>query len=662
MGEQKHIINRQTIELILPDRNNVLSLQNDISDLVTKSLISQLDQLFTRLTSAHQVLRLKKLELDLGVIHPDRLNDEFVSKVMHNMEEQLTKLLCENDKSSNNRSDKWAINVSDKKSRNTPVSLTTRSESDLEAVIYFLKYGLLPWWKKKESDGEGIHDLLDNVMKANLTSLRPSFLKLLKFETSRKRIIYQLNTKQKEALIKRLIQTNVLHYFLRINDSLTRFLKLIRPKAIVSQQRIDHVYWEHVLQLPTRETIEVKEIKRLIYSIIHDLVESTELSLRNQFVHTCFRVSTYDTKLTDQETIQLLRSAIEDSVKVFGLDVNSSSDVYTQSKKYIPQELFTKDKDHEISPKEGIDGFNDTKRKKTDDPSSEDDLKREALKASGPSKDSQEDTQDLAGHKLRRVTSKSDKRNDNYEKDRSSVRKSMDKAPGNDRHVDDELHEEKGSIHSTSGRTDQNTENIEQADKGSVDKEVVTGNDRSTAFIDQSFLHKSLFNLPTGEDIAITNAGLVILHPFLKYFFEGLGLMANDQFVDDHSANKGIHLLQYCANGMSDTPEEQLLLNKILCGIPPSAPVPRHAELTDLEKEECEHLLKTVLSQWTILKTDSPDALRTTFLNREGMLSNESGWTLKVQRNTIDILLDRLPWSISLIKLPWNKEIIYVEW
>jgi hypothetical protein len=93
-----------------------------------------------------------------------------------------------------------------------------------------------------------------------------------------------------------------------------------------------------------------------------------------------------------------------------------------------------------------------------------------------------------------------------------------------------------------------------------------------------------------------------------------------------------------------------------------SEPVPLEAELTAGELEECENLLKAVLSQWEVLKTDLPDAIRSTFLNREGMLSYGTGWTLKVERTTLDILLDKLPWGISLFKLPWNPEIIYVEW
>lgn len=42
----------------------------------------------------------------------------------------------------------------------------------------------------------------------------------------------------------------------------------------------------------------------------------------------------------------------------------------------------------------------------------------------------------------------------------------------------------------------------------------------------------------------------------------------------------------------------------------------------------------------------------------------ESGWFLQVESNTIDVLLDRLPtgWGIGMLKLPWMEEVLRVEW
>ena len=63
-----------------------------------------------------------------------------------------------------------------------------------------------------------------------------------------------------------------------------------------------------------------------------------------------------------------------------------------------------------------------------------------------------------------------------------------------------------------------------------------------------------------------------------------------------------------------------------------------------------------MIEQWRILKKTSVDGFRESFLQREGRLSlQENGWSLKVARASYDVLLDQLPWGISVVLLPWMK-------
>lgn len=166
------------------------------------------------------------------------------------------------------------------------------------------------------------------------------------------------------------------------------------------------------------------------------------------------------------------------------------------------------------------------------------------------------------------------------------------------------------------------------------------------------------------ETIVVSNAGLVILHPFLKFFFKGLGLLNSElQFKNTDSVFKAIRLLQFIATGEETAEETDLVLNKILCGVDISEPVPKSVHLSEEEKEECIFLLKTVLERWEALRTGNPAALRDTYLRREGILKRAgASWNLVIERNTFDIMLERLPWTVSLVKLPWCEEILYVEW
>lgn len=166
-----------------------------------------------------------------------------------------------------------------------------------------------------------------------------------------------------------------------------------------------------------------------------------------------------------------------------------------------------------------------------------------------------------------------------------------------------------------------------------------------------------------GEPLYVNNAGLVILNPFLTRFFNMQELLNKREFKDEKSSHKAVHLLQYLANKGEQMEEHELLLNKLLCGIPFEKPVYKDIVLTDKEKETCDSLLEGVIENWAILKKTSPDSLRGSFLLREGRLTEEpQGWRLRVEEKGYDVLVEKLPWSIGMLKLPWMKKMLFVDW
>jgi hypothetical protein len=172
-----------------------------------------------------------------------------------------------------------------------------------------------------------------------------------------------------------------------------------------------------------------------------------------------------------------------------------------------------------------------------------------------------------------------------------------------------------------------------------------------------------IYPQPEIDSEHINNAGLVLLWPFLVMFFERLNLVKDKKFINDEAKFRAIHLLQYLATEQEETPENDLLFNKILCGTDIYEPIPLGFKITENEIEECNALLQSVIDNWTALKNTSIHTLRTTFLQKEGILSKQTnGWKLYIERTTIDVLLDRLPWGISMILLPWSNKMIYVEW
>ena len=165
------------------------------------------------------------------------------------------------------------------------------------------------------------------------------------------------------------------------------------------------------------------------------------------------------------------------------------------------------------------------------------------------------------------------------------------------------------------------------------------------------------------EGICVSYAGLVLLHPFLVSFFSRLGLVIENGFANEAARERGVHLMQYLATSETEMPEYELIMAKALCAYPIETPVARTFEPTSEEIEEAGALLDACLSQWTVLQNTSRDGLRGSFLSRAGRLYRKEGrLRLEVEQSSIDVLLDYLPWNLSLVKLPWMQEMLYVNW
>jgi hypothetical protein len=168
---------------------------------------------------------------------------------------------------------------------------------------------------------------------------------------------------------------------------------------------------------------------------------------------------------------------------------------------------------------------------------------------------------------------------------------------------------------------------------------------------------------PEGLTTYISNAGLVLLHPYLQILFNAVGLLEKRAFKSPAAQDKAVQLLAFLACGETGVPEYELVLPKLLCGLLPEDPVDRFVELSETDKTEANQLLAAVIENWSALGSASPDGLRGNFLMREGKLQWQwDEWRLRVTQQSYDLLLNRLPWGISVIRLPWMPWVLKTEW
>lgn len=175
-------------------------------------------------------------------------------------------------------------------------------------------------------------------------------------------------------------------------------------------------------------------------------------------------------------------------------------------------------------------------------------------------------------------------------------------------------------------------------------------------------------NPQDGEAIYVGNAGLVLFGAFLPLYFDRLEVLTTGpdgrrRIGGVEAATRAVHMLQYLVDGRCDRPEPDLVLNKLLCGLTPATPVGPSIEPSEQDRALADSLIASVIQHWTIVNNTSPAGLRETFLQREGKLVFSTDcWTLAVNRKTVDVLVDRVPWGLSPIFHPWMGWPLHVSW
>jgi Contractile injection system tape measure protein len=208
------------------------------------------------------------------------------------------------------------------------------------------------------------------------------------------------------------------------------------------------------------------------------------------------------------------------------------------------------------------------------------------------------------------------------------------------------------------------SEDILEKNETKVPTSEIENLEEETNIETQNQFQDATFNSKTENTIYIENAGLVLFHPFLKSLFEQLQFTKKDVWTSKSNQHKAILLTQFIITGETKIGENELVLNKILCGLPIENVVNTKLKLTNNEIKKCESLLQAVIEHWKNLGDTSITGLRETFLQRKGKITIGGNEKLElwVEQTAIDVLLDRLPWGIKMVKTPWMKDFLECYW
>ncbi|NOQ70872.1 MAG: hypothetical protein GQ574_02655 [Crocinitomix sp.] len=188
--------------------------------------------------------------------------------------------------------------------------------------------------------------------------------------------------------------------------------------------------------------------------------------------------------------------------------------------------------------------------------------------------------------------------------------------------------------------------------------------------------------LQPDESLLCSNAGIVLLNPFLPTLFSNLDLL--DEANEWRSTNSqiwAIYIVHYFAQGNWNPTFEDLTIGKLLTGFEIETAddfkavfktyeqskkilLENETLLNDINQIEIPSMLKAVQENWRPMRNCTWDGLRNDFLTRSGELSQEENlqYVLTIEPHALDVLLPTIKWGTAMIKYSWMEQVLNVEW
>lgn len=154
--------------------------------------------------------------------------------------------------------------------------------------------------------------------------------------------------------------------------------------------------------------------------------------------------------------------------------------------------------------------------------------------------------------------------------------------------------------------------------------------------------------------------GIIFIHPYINLLFSNLDLLENNQFKNEAAQIKAIQLLYFAATSNTDSPpQSDLVILKRFVDLPSNHSVSFPNNLTATNEKECLFLLNSFIANWAALKNCTIEILQNHFLSKRGtILETSETFEISLEKNPLDLLLNTIPFSCSIVKLPRLNHVI----
>lgn len=631
LSTQKHIINKLCIDVETSNHSSAFDLKDNIDTFLKHDILPYLENYFSMIEEDlhSHIIQIPYLSVNVETSSTLNYNElkEDVKRVLTKEIKRVTKIAHPN---------------------SVEAKLITKEENKETTFLHFLETGTSPWWIKSEDTFELTEKDFEDFLasKGFLGKLRSKLMNT----TFRNRMIHQLSDNQLVKVIESI--------------DLERTQKLWNKKFFKSVDQISStdrkVFWDCLVDDVHQKSDEVL-VSRLIFQFIQKLsIDENQAQIT--------KTTTKQHKAFFQLIIELLKNfqkleKVQDAIEI----VKNSSQFEDLNFEFESESLRTSDA-KSIIVIEGIENKNEI----------------HVSKEVRSNKSEKQSKQSVDGHNTRTKESEI-KNSDEDEKllkktDKQTQSKPEKSEVENERHPYSHKQENESEIEPKElvNITDtvdidsviaSNEKESENTEKEQITLSQVKGSLSELIEKEEQTLFQELNKLQNANktnshiegEIHINNAGLILLHPYLKDFFKHCDVLDEKNQITDKPL--AVHLLHYLATKQEQQYESNMVFEKVLCGIPVQEPIQRTIRLSEEIKANAEELLQAVLNNWGVLNNASPDLLRGEFLQRFGKISfKEVNPKITVERKVHDILLDKLPWNIGISRLPWLDYLLFTDW
>ncbi len=676
---QQHIINKLTVDVETTNPRAAFELKDNIDAFLKQEIFPYLERYFHSIEEdiKWQSIQISQLSIDLNSsssLNYNELKEDLKRQIVKEVKQAIEKPVQSGDN----------------------VAVLSSGESNGQSLIHFLKFGTKPWWSTTE---QTISFTDEELVKLYSTqNFQQQFQKIIAQAQVQQRFVYQFSDQQIAKILKAV--------FGEISS------KVLKNKIVdvITEMREENrlIAWKAILQYLS--TGKQKDIPFQLLTFLsekfakNNLQKSGENITVLQFVLEVFEEFKDENEALFKSLVVLLDETLENTSKLLEQETIVPEDFEKADHiEVVTPEIYENETVKEHQEKEHIlltDGGSESSKLSAEE---ETENKRGNKRVTSRTESSENATESIKG--------KYTKQNDDTETTQEplSIKRNLatrkesvdtkskqvvDSKFINDSDKDHSTKKDQPEIAKSSVANSKSNKQFNSKEqvvkKWEAYKKLLSNKAKESKLtIDTEKLHdkvNTLIHQQTKEEekkailellneqmssereeenlrkeYIVSNAGLILLHPYLQHFFANCDLLNDDNKLTD--PDLAVHVLHYLATKKEKQYESNMLFEKVLCGLPIHSPIQRNRELSKELKSNSEELLEAVLTNWGALKNASPDLLRNEFLQRSGKINfKEINPKIVVERKVQDILLDRLPWNIGICKLPWINHLLFTDW